>query len=68
MSHPHSRKTFFAKLLGLSATIGLVPRLLAKPVSSAAATAAVLPAASGQALPISLRPEPRSVARTADPL
>ncbi|AHF94644.1 hypothetical protein OPIT5_22570 [Opitutaceae bacterium TAV5] len=64
MSHPHSRKTFFAKLLGISAAIGLVPRLLAKPVSSAA-TAAASPAASGKALPISLRPEPRSVARTA---
>ncbi|RRJ97774.1 hypothetical protein Ga0100231_004740 [Opitutaceae bacterium TAV4] len=79
MSHPHSRKTFFAKLLGISAAIGLMPRLLAKPVSSTAnavATQASVPGAPGSGRPGSgglgnktpafiLRPDPRAIARTA---
>lgn len=52
---PHcSRKTFFAKLGGLIATVGILPPLLAKSEKGAAAPA--LP-------PIALRPEQRAIAR-----
>lgn len=50
-----SRKSFFAKLGGLVAAVGILPKVLAKPETRAAAPE--LPAS------VTLRPEQRAVAR-----
>jgi len=50
-----SRKSFFAKLGGLVAAVGILPKLLAKPETRAATPD--VPAA------VTLRPEQRAVAR-----
>lgn len=55
-----SRKSFFAKLGGLMAAVGLAPRLLAKPETAARAA---VPAAT-----VNLRPESRAVPRQAGSL
>lgn len=57
MSPNCSRKSFFAKLGGLMAAVGLAPRLLAKPEGSAKAP---VPVAT-----VNLRPESRAVPREA---
>ena len=54
VSSPCSRKSFFAKLGGMLAAVGIAPALLAK----AGAEIANRPVA-----PVTLRPEPRAVAR-----
>jgi hypothetical protein len=60
VSHQHSRKTFFAKLLGLIAVAGVAPKLLAKStVSSTAAPA--LPS-----VPFKVSADSRTVARSGD--
>ena len=52
---PHcSRKSFFAKLGGMVAAVGLVPGLMTKLGANPAAPAAA---------PVTLRPETRAVAR-----
>jgi len=51
VSSPCSRKSFFAKLGGAIATLGLVPALFAR------STPAAKPA------PVALRPETRAIAR-----
>lgn len=60
MSHQHSRKTFFAKLLGLFAVAGVAPKLLAKPAASPAAAPV-----SGTA-PFKVSQDARAVARSGD--
>ena len=57
VSHDPSRKRFFAKLLGATAALAVVPKFLAKTAP------VVTPAAP--AVPVNLRPEPRAVARRA---
>jgi len=57
VSHDPSRKQFFAKLLGLTAAFGFLPKLLAK---SAVATRAP------ESTPVTVRPESRAVVRRAD--
>ncbi|MBW8780387.1 MAG: hypothetical protein JF599_00655 [Verrucomicrobia bacterium] len=59
MSTQHSRKNFFAKLLGLFAVAGAAPKLLAK--SAVAAVAPVSPAS-----PFVVRNDARTVARSGD--
>jgi hypothetical protein len=59
VSHDPSRKQFFAKLLGLTALAGFLPKMLAK--SSVAAPA---PAAE----PVTVRPDSRAVARRTETL
>ncbi len=52
---PHlSRKSFFAKLGGLIAAVGILPKVFAKSESGAVAP---------EAPAIALKPEPRAVAR-----
>jgi hypothetical protein len=58
VSTQHSRKKFFAKLLGLFAVAGAAPKLLAK---SASAAAPVSPAS-----PFVVRNDTRTVARSGD--
>lgn len=58
VSHQHSRKTFFAKLLGLFAVAGVAPKLLAKPSASPAAAPV-----SGTA-PFKVSQDSRTVARS----
>jgi hypothetical protein len=53
-----SRKQFFAKLLGLTAAFGVLPKLLAKSAPSAAPVSVDTP--------VPVRPETRAVARRAD--
>ncbi|MFA6962499.1 MAG: hypothetical protein WC205_17215 [Opitutaceae bacterium] len=60
MSHQHSRKTFFAKLLGLFAVAGVAPKLLAK--SSASPAAAPVSAEA----PFKVTQDSRTVARSGD--
>ena len=60
MSHQHSRKTFFAKLLGLFAVAGVAPKLLAK-TSVSPVAAPVSPAA-----PFKVSADSRTVARSGD--
>jgi len=60
VSHDPSRKQFFAKLLGLTAAFGFLPKLLAK---SAVVTRA--PGSSPSRV-VAIRPESRAVARRAD--
>jgi hypothetical protein len=55
----HSRKSFFAKFLGLLAGGGLAPKLLAKSPSPATAPVAAH-------VPFKLRVETRAVARSSD--
>ena len=63
MSHDPSRKQFFAKLLGLTAAFGFLPKLLAK-------SAAVTPVLESpvESTPVTIRPESRAIARRADAL
>jgi len=59
VSNQSSRKAFLAKLTGFLALAGLAPKLLAKSASSAATPV------SSQ-VPFAVRPDARSVARSAD--
>ena len=68
MTHDPSRKHFLAKLIGLVAVAGLAPKLFAKTPAALA-----LSRLNGPATPtpvplpvVSLRPEPRAVARRGD--
>jgi hypothetical protein len=61
VSHDPSRKQFLAKLLGVTAAVGVAPKLLAGSVSTP-----VAPAAQPAPLPFQLRPEARAVSRRAD--
>lgn len=61
VSHDPSRKQFFAKLLGLTAAFGFLPRMLAK---SAATTVATTTAP--ESFPVIVRAESRAVVRRAD--
>jgi hypothetical protein len=61
VSHQHSRKNFFAKLLGLFAVAGVAPKLLAKSTVSSAVAAPVPPAA-----PFKVSADSRTVARSGD--
>ncbi|MBC8040868.1 MAG: hypothetical protein H7Y06_10020 [Opitutaceae bacterium] len=61
MSHQHSRKSFFAKLLGLIAVAGVAPKLLAKPSASPAAASV-----SDAAPSIKVSQDSRTVARSGD--
>jgi hypothetical protein len=54
-----SRKQFFAKLLGLTAFAGFLPKMLAK---------SSVPAPATVAAPVTVRTESRAVARRADVL
>jgi hypothetical protein len=60
VSHQHSRKTFFAKLLGLFAVAGVAPKLLARPSASPA------DAPVSKAAPFKVSQDSRTVARSAD--
>jgi hypothetical protein len=53
----HSRKSFFGKIIGIFAAVGLAPRLLARNPEAAPASAASSPA------PFTLRPDTRAVVR-----
>jgi hypothetical protein len=57
LSHDTSRKQFFAKLLGLPAVIGVLPKLLTKPA---------LETPAPEATPVAVRPESRAVVRRVD--
>jgi hypothetical protein len=59
VSTQHSRKSFFAKFLGLLAAAGIAPKLLAKSPSPAAAPVSA-------SAPFKLRTETRAVARSSD--
>jgi hypothetical protein len=59
VSTHHSRKSFFAKFLGLLAAAGIAPRLLAKSPSPAAAPVSA-------SAPFQVRTETRAVARSSD--
>ena len=59
MSHDPSRKTFLLKLLGFTAGAGFAARFFTRAAKRAAAKA---PASA----PITLRTEPRAIARRAD--
>jgi hypothetical protein len=60
VSHQHSRKTFFAKLLGLFAVAGVAPKLLAKPSVSPAS------APVSASAPFKVSQDNRTVARSGD--
>lgn len=60
VSHQHSRKTFFAKLLGLFAVAGVAPKLLAKPTASPAA------APVSESAPFKVSQDSRAVARSGE--
>jgi hypothetical protein len=62
VSHPHTRKKFLAKLLGLVAAVGIAPRILAKPVS------ALAEAPAAPELPFAIRSEKRAIARNRETL
>ncbi len=61
VTHNPSRKQFVAKLLGVSAAIGVAPQLLAKTDSTGSAAAAK--SASSTARKFELRHDARAVAR-----
>jgi hypothetical protein len=60
VSHQHSRKSFFAKLLGLFAVAGVAPKLLAK------STVSTVVAPVNPAAPFTLSADSRTVARSGD--
>lgn len=60
VSHQHSRKSFFAKLLGLFAAVGVAPKLFAKPHASPAA------APVSESAPFKVSQDSRTVARSGD--
>jgi hypothetical protein len=60
VSHQHSRKTFFAKLLGLLAITGVAPKLLAKPAASPADVTV------SETAPFKVSQDSRTVARSGD--
>ncbi|HEY0966875.1 MAG TPA: hypothetical protein VGD88_05765 [Opitutaceae bacterium] len=58
MTPTHSRKSFFGKIAGLIAAVGLTPRLLARTPEAPAQNSAV-----SSPTPFTLRPDTRAVAR-----
>jgi len=58
VTHDLSRKQFFAKLLGLTAAVGVLPKLLAKSAPPAAPVSVDTP--------VRVRPEARAVARRSE--
>ncbi|MBX7121535.1 MAG: hypothetical protein K1X42_05340 [Opitutaceae bacterium] len=65
MTKPSSRKTFFGKLVALLAAAGTAPALLARlsPTSPASSQSGF---ERNKALPFSIKPDLRAVARKAD--